>query len=77
MVGRVNGTILPLFMGTMLIGNSLAGGLKEATSIIIVFCIAMSLILLAILPILRMRINEEVRNKKEDANQKGVTDSLV
>ncbi|EEM18684.1 MULTISPECIES: MFS transporter [Bacillus] len=77
MVGRVNGTILPLFMGTMLIGNSLAGGLKEATSLIIVFCIAMSLILLAILPILRMRINEEVRNKKEDANQKGVTDSLV
>ncbi|PEB41779.1 MFS transporter [Bacillus pseudomycoides] len=77
MVGRVNGTILPLFMGTMLIGNSLAGGLKEATSLIIVFCIAMSLILLAILPILRMRINEEARNKKEDANQKGVTDSLV
>ncbi|MEB3056276.1 MFS transporter [Bacillus pseudomycoides] len=77
MVGRVNGTILPLFMGTMLIGNSLAGGLKEATSLIIVFCIAMSLTLLAILPILRMRINEEVRNKKEDANQKGVTDSLV
>ncbi len=77
MVGRVNGIILPLFMGTMLIGNSLAGGLKEATSLIIVFCIAMSLILLAILPILRMRINEEVRNKKEDANQKGVTDSLM
>ncbi|HEK9101576.1 MFS transporter [Bacillus cereus] len=77
MVGRVNGTILPLFMGTMLIGNSLAGGLKELTSLIIVFCIAMSLILLAILPILRMKINVEARNKKEDASQKGVTDSLV
>ncbi|MEN1938120.1 MFS transporter [Paenibacillus sp. 102] len=77
MVGRVNGTILPLFMGTMLIGNSLAGGLKELTSLIIVFCIAMSLILLAILPILRMKINVEVGNKKEDASQKGVTDSSV
>ena len=28
MVGRVNGTILPLFMGAMLIGTALAGGLK-------------------------------------------------
>lgn len=77
MVGRVNGTILPLFMGTMLIGNSLAGGLKELTSLIIVFCIAMSLILLAILPILRMKINVEGRNKKEDASQEGIRDSLV
>ncbi|MCI0766574.1 MFS transporter [Bacillus sp. TL12] len=77
MIGRVNGTILPLFMGTMLIGNSLAGGLKELTSLIIVFCMAMSFILLAILPILRMKMNVEARDKKEDASQKDVTDSLV
>ncbi|MCT4574610.1 MFS transporter, partial [Bacillus thuringiensis] len=43
MVGRVNGTILPLFMGAMLIGTSLAGGLKELTSLVTVFCIAMAL----------------------------------
>ncbi|MDM5153246.1 MFS transporter [Bacillus sp. DX1.1] len=59
MVGRVNGTILPLFMGTMLIGTSLAGGLKELTSLIVVFCIAMLFILLAIVPILRMNMEEK------------------
>ncbi|KEK24356.1 MFS transporter [Bacillus gaemokensis] len=77
MVGRVNGTILPLFMGAVLIGNSLAGGLKEMTSIIAVFSIAMLLILLAVLPILRMKINEEVGNKQEDTNKKELTDSFV
>ncbi|WP_263704139.1 MFS transporter [Bacillus thuringiensis] len=72
MVGRVNGTILPLFMGAMLIGTSLAGGLKELTSLVTVFCIAMSLILLAIGPVLRMQI------KKEDVvNQEEMTNSLV
>ncbi|WP_459502152.1 MFS transporter [Bacillus sp. C1] len=77
MVGRVNGTILPLFMGMMLIGNSLAGGLKEVTSLIIVFCIAMSLILLAILPILHMRIGKEVANKTEKVERTRGTDSFV
>lgn len=58
MIGRVNGTILPLFMGAMLIGISLAGGLEEMTSLVIVFCIAMSFILLAIGPVLRMQIKK-------------------
>ncbi|OPA15069.1 MFS transporter [Bacillus cereus] len=72
MVGRVNGTILPLFMGAMLIGTSLAGGLKELTSLVTVFCIAMALILLAIGPVLRMQI------KKEDvANKEALTNSLA
>ena len=60
MIGRVNGTILPLFMGAMLIGTSLAGGLKEMTSLVTVFCIAMSLILLAIGPVLRMQIKKKI-----------------
>ncbi len=60
MVGRVNGTILPLFMGAMLIGTSLAGGLKELTSLVTVFCIAMALILLAIGPVLRMQIKKKM-----------------
>lgn len=69
MVGRVNGTILPLFMGAMLIGTALAGGLKEMTSLVIVFCIAMALILLAIGPVLRMQIKkEDVTNKEELTN---------
>ena len=47
----------------------LAGGLKEMTSLIIVFCIAMALILLAIGPVLRMQIKkEDVTNKEELTN---------
>ena len=56
----------------MLIGTSLAGGLKELTSLVTVFCIAMALILLAIGPVLRMQI------KKEDvANKEALTNSLA
>ena len=42
----------------MLIGTSIAGGLKEMTSLVTVFCIAMALILFAIGPVLRMKINK-------------------
>ena len=59
-------------MGAMLIGTSLAGGLKEMTSLVIVFCIAMSLILLAIGPVLRMQINKE-----DVVNREEMTNSLV
>ena len=69
MIGRVNGTILPLFMGAMLIGTSLAGGLKEMTSLVTVFCIAMALILFAIGPVLRMQIKkEDIVNREEMTN---------
>ncbi len=44
--------------GAMLIGTSLVGGLKELTSLVTVFCIAMALILLAIGPVLRMQIKK-------------------
>ncbi|EOW9529336.1 MFS transporter [Bacillus cytotoxicus] len=77
MVGRVNGTILPIFMGAMLMGNAFAGGLKEVTSIIVVFCIAMLLILMAILPILRMNISgAKVTNQMESTKQNGVKSSF-
>lgn len=59
MIGRVNGTILPLFMSTMLLGVSLGGALKEATSLIAVFSIASMLILVAVLSVLKMRIIEK------------------
>ncbi|ABS20735.1 MULTISPECIES: MFS transporter [Bacillus cereus group] len=73
MVGRVNGTILPIFMGAMLMGNAFAGGVKEVTSIIVVFCIAMLLSLMAILPILRMNIGSaKVTNQMESTKQNGV-----
>ncbi|AWC27367.1 MFS transporter [Bacillus cytotoxicus] len=76
MVGRVNGTILPIFMGAMLMGNAFAGGVKEVTSIIVVFCIAMLLSLMAILPILRMNIGSaKVTNQMESTKQNGVKSS--
>lgn len=59
-------------MGAMLIGTSLARGLKEMTSVVIVFCIAMSLVLLAIGPILRMQIK-----KVDVVNREEMTNSLV
>lgn len=53
----------------MLIGTSIAGGLKEMTSLVTVFCIAMALILFAIGPVLRMKINKgDVANKEELTN---------
>ncbi len=59
-------------MGAMLIGTSLARGLKEMTSVVIVFCIAMSLVLLAIGPVLRMQIK-----KVDVVNREEMTNSLV
>lgn len=59
MIGRVNGTILPLFMSMMLIGVSLGGVLKAATSLIAVFSIASLLVLVAVLPILKMKMDEK------------------
>lgn len=59
-------------MGAMLIGTSLARGLKEMTSVVVVFCIAMSLVLLAIGPVLRMQIK-----KVDVVNREEMTNSLV
>ncbi|ENQ3078729.1 MFS transporter [Bacillus sp. WLY-B-L8] len=59
MIGRVNGTVLPLFMSTLLIGVSLGGVLKETTSLVIVFSIAAVLGLAAILPVLRMKMTQK------------------
>lgn len=59
-------------MGAMLIGTSLARGLKEMTSVVIVFCIAMSLVLLTIGPVLRMQIK-----KVDVVNREEMTNSLV
>ncbi|MGG2016912.1 MFS transporter [Bacillus sp. S10(2024)] len=58
MIGRVNGTVLPLFMSALLIGVSLGGILKETTSLVIVFSIAAVLGLAAILPVLRMKMTQ-------------------
>ncbi|PEZ06142.1 hypothetical protein CN326_11200 [Bacillus sp. AFS018417] len=64
MIGRVNGTILPLFMSTMLIGVSLGGILKEATSLITVFSVAAVLVVIAVLPILKMKMTQKQEMQK-------------
>ncbi|MCM3735836.1 MFS transporter [Bacillus cytotoxicus] len=59
MIGRVNGTVLPIFMSTLLIGVSLGGVLKETTSLVIVFSIAAVLGLAAVLPVFRMKMTQK------------------
>ena len=72
MVGRVNGTILPLFMGAMLIGTSLAGGLKELTSLVTVFLYSNGTYFIS------DRASSTHANKKDDvANKEALTNSLV
>lgn len=57
-IGRVNGTIMPLFMGTMLIGSSLAGVIMNQTSLIIVYVISVIIMLLSMIPGLRVQFND-------------------
>ncbi|MED4400509.1 MFS transporter [Metabacillus fastidiosus] len=62
-IGRVNGTLSPLFVGAMVLTMSIAGVLKEAFSIITIFEIAAALFVigfLVILPIYNMKIQKEV-----------------
>ncbi|MEH7386352.1 MFS transporter [Bacillus sp. JJ1521] len=57
-IGRVNGTLSPLFTGSMVLTMSLAGILKESFSIVIMFEIAAILFvfgMLAILPIYNLK----------------------
>ncbi|MEC2077385.1 MFS transporter [Metabacillus fastidiosus] len=69
-IGRVNGTLSPLFVGAMVLTMSIAGVLKGAFSIITIFEIAAALFvigLLVILPIYNMKIQkeaEEVQSKE-------------
>lgn len=58
-IGRVNGTIMPLFMGTMLIGSSLAGVIMNQTSLIFVYVISVIIMLLSIIPGLRVQFNDQ------------------
>ncbi|USK61615.1 MFS transporter [Peribacillus asahii] len=62
-IGRVNGTLSPLFSGAMVLTMSIAGILKEMFSIIMIFEVAAILFiigLLFILPIYNMQASENV-----------------
>lgn len=58
LIGRVNGTITPLFMGTMLLGSSLAGVIMNHTSLLIVYVISVIIMLISMIPGLKVQFNE-------------------
>jgi len=59
LIGRVNGTITPLFIGTMLLGSSMAGVLMNSTSIFIVYAISVTVMILGIVPAMRIEFRND------------------
>ncbi|MBG9791421.1 MFS transporter [Paenibacillus dendritiformis] len=55
MIGRVNGTITPLFMGAMLLGSASSGVLMNTASLFAVYVISVLVLLVSILPGLRVQ----------------------
>jgi predicted MFS family arabinose efflux permease len=62
LVGRVNGTIVPMFMGAMLLGSSLAGFLMGVISLWGVFLLAAAIMLVAV--VFSTRVVEEPKQEK-------------
>ncbi|MBR2564624.1 MAG: MFS transporter [Paenibacillus sp.] len=58
LIGRVNGTITPLFMGMMLIGSSLSGVIMNQTSLIFVYVLSVAIMLVSMIPGLRVQFND-------------------
>jgi len=61
-IGRVNGTLSPLFTGSMVLTMSLSGVLKEVSSIVLIFEISAILFVLGILvimPIFNMKVRPQ------------------
>lgn len=58
LIGRVNGTITPLFMGMMLMGSSLAGVIMNQTSLIFVYVLSVAIMLVSMIPGLRVQFND-------------------
>lgn len=59
LIGRVNGTITPLFMGAMLLGSSMAGVIMNNTSLVIVYIISVTVMILSILPGMRIQFGSK------------------
>ncbi|CAI6063766.1 hypothetical protein PAECIP112173_01896 [Paenibacillus sp. JJ-100] len=58
LIGRVNGTITPLFMGMMLMGSSMAGVIMNQTSLIFVYVLSVAIMLVSMIPGLRVQFND-------------------
>ncbi|WP_339186611.1 MFS transporter [Paenibacillus sp. FSL R5-0490] len=59
LIGRVNGTITPLFIGSMILGSSMAGVLMNSTSIFIVYAISVTVMILGIVPAMRIQFRND------------------
>ncbi|MDQ0719244.1 MFS family permease [Paenibacillus sp. W4I10] len=59
LIGRVNGTITPLFIGSMLLGSSMAGVLMNSTSIFIVYAISVTVMIMGIVPAMRIQFHND------------------
>ncbi|MEK4662698.1 MFS transporter [Priestia sp. FSL H7-0729] len=59
LIGRVNGTITPLFIGTMLLGSSMSGVLMNSTSIFIVYAISVIVMIMGIVPAMRIQFDND------------------
>ncbi|WP_339297371.1 MFS transporter [Paenibacillus sp. FSL R5-0623] len=59
LIGRVNGTITPLFIGSMLLGSSMAGVLMNSTSIFIVYAISVTVMIMGIIPAMRIQFHDD------------------
>ncbi|WP_338587795.1 MFS transporter [Paenibacillus sp. Y5S-9] len=59
LIGRVNGTITPLFIGSMLLGSSMAGVLMNSTSIFIVYAISVTVMIMGIVPAMRIQFGND------------------
>lgn len=59
LIGRVNGTITPLFIGSMLLGSSMAGVLMNSTSIFIVYAISVTVMIMGIVPAMRIQFRND------------------
>ncbi|WP_433581636.1 MFS transporter [Paenibacillus amylolyticus] len=59
LIGRVNGTITPLFIGSMLLGSSMAGVLMNSTSIYIVYAISVTVMIMGIVPAMRIQFRND------------------
>ncbi|WP_232277595.1 MFS transporter [Paenibacillus sp. 481] len=60
MIGRVTGTITPLFMGSVLLGSSLSAFLKISTSLVTVYVIAACVVALATIPAYLLKLTNTV-----------------
>lgn len=60
LVGRVNGLITPLFMGTLLLGSTMSGVLMNHTSLLAVYTLSAIVLLVSVLPGLRINFKSGV-----------------